>query len=187
MKIECKLKRQGGTKAELDGVQYHFEELTDGAHVANVESEAHIDRFLAIPEAYRVYHGKEDPTGKPQAVTKATLAAKVEEPKAAGMLEGSDSHPPQFDIGGKTYSLAEIVRKAFEASGLEDVEWNDLDDSDRAAKIDIVLDDLADAAEKAGAGDDAEREALVEQFKAKFGKAPHPSAKIETIKAKLAE
>ena len=48
MKIECILKREGGSVVDLGGVEYHFEPLADGAHVADVENEAHIDRFLSI-------------------------------------------------------------------------------------------------------------------------------------------
>lgn len=55
MKLECILKRNGGTIAEIGGVDYHFSEQADGAHVADVEETAHIERFLAIPEAYRIY------------------------------------------------------------------------------------------------------------------------------------
>ena len=54
MNIECKLKRQGGTKVELGGKEYHFEPRADGRHVAFVEDEAHRDRLLSISEAYRV-------------------------------------------------------------------------------------------------------------------------------------
>ena len=66
MKIQCVLLRDGGTKTDLDGLLYHFEPLADGAHVAEIEIEAHIDRFLAIPEGYKIYHGKLAPKGKPQ-------------------------------------------------------------------------------------------------------------------------
>ncbi len=33
MQIECILKRQDGTKAEIGGTEYHFEPLDDGAQV----------------------------------------------------------------------------------------------------------------------------------------------------------
>ncbi len=60
MKIESVLKRAGGTKVELDGVEYHFAPQEDGCHVAEVVKRAHIDRFLAIPEGYRLYLPEED-------------------------------------------------------------------------------------------------------------------------------
>jgi hypothetical protein len=55
MKIECKLKRAGGTVAELEGVEYHFAPQDDGAHVVEIENVEHIERFLAIPSAYGIY------------------------------------------------------------------------------------------------------------------------------------
>jgi hypothetical protein len=186
MKIECILKRDGGTKADIDGIEYHFEPLSDGAHVAEIEKTEHIDRFLAIPEGYKVYHGKEVPSGEPVKVSKRAAAAPAESSKLAVPLAGSFALAPQFEIGGKIITQSEAVKKAFDASGLSSDEWNDLDDEDRVAKIEIALDDLADAADEAAAeGDD--REALVEAYKAKFGKAPHHKTSIETIKAKLAE
>ena len=54
MKIKCILLRQGGTHVELRGTNYHFAPQADGQHVAEVTDEAHIARFLSIPEAYRV-------------------------------------------------------------------------------------------------------------------------------------
>lgn len=55
MKIECKLQRAGGTIVDIGGTEYHFKPGADGAHVADIENDEHIDRFLAIAEAYRLY------------------------------------------------------------------------------------------------------------------------------------
>jgi hypothetical protein len=148
MKIECILKREGGTTTEVGGVQYHFEPLADGAHVAEVAEEAHIDRFLAIPEGYKVYHGKETPEGQPVQLGERTSAPlPANDSKANATLAGSDELPPQFEIGGKVITQLEAVLKAFEASGLSSDEWNELDQDERTAKIEIVLDELAEAAE----------------------------------------
>lgn len=210
MKIACLGLRKGGTKVDLDGLEYHFEHLEDGKHVAVVEDEAHIDRFLSISDHYKVYHGALTPknpapvriaaAGKPRVF----VAPKVD----SQTLYGSNVHETSYEIGGKTYSLGDIVALAHKTSELTVEEWNELDEDDRHAKIDITLDDLAEAAElaetkqpeapeapkapeapavatTAAAGD--ERAALVEQYKAKFGQAPHYRASIDTIKAKLAE
>jgi hypothetical protein len=196
MKIECILKRQDGTKAEVGGIEYHFEPLADGAHVAEVADTAHIDRFLAIPEGYKVYHGSEEPNGKPVQVGKlATVPVSAPAAPTSAALAGSEVHPPQFEINGKTYTQLEVVQKAFEASGMTSDEWNDLGDDERAAKMDIALDDLADAAdgEDDQGGEDAPvdeadaRAQLVAQYEAKFGKKPHYRASIEKIKAELGE
>lgn len=195
MKIQCVLTREGGTKAEIDGLEYHFEPLDDGAHVAEVENEAHIDRFLGIPEGYKLYHGKGQPKGKPTQVAAAVATVVTStEPKPTVPLAGSEAHPPQFEIAGTVYSQRDVVEKAFAASGMTSDEWNNLDDDERAAKIDIALDELADAAD--GEADDqggkdapvdeaAARAELVAQYEAKFGKKPHYRASIEKIKAEL--
>jgi hypothetical protein len=197
MKIQCILKRDGGTTVDLGGVQYHFEPLADGAHVADVADVDHIDRFLAIPEGYRVYHGDETPKGKPRMIgPHAAAPAPATAPPAAKRLAGSSQHQPQYEIGATVVSLGDVVRKAFAASNLTEDEWNELDEDERAAKIDIALDALADELDGAAhdQGDEAApvdeaaaRAALVERYEARFGKKPHHRLSIEKIKAELGE
>jgi hypothetical protein len=56
MKIECILKRDGGSRVEFGGKEYHFAPLPDGSHVAVVDDDDAISRFLSIqPMAYRLY------------------------------------------------------------------------------------------------------------------------------------
>ena len=189
MKIQCILKREGGSVVDIGGIQYHFEPVADGAHVAEVSDEAHIDRFLSIADAYKVYHGSEEPKGQPTVIGESTLAnvPAPEGTKPEAPLAGSENLPPQFEIGDRVVTQLEAVKAAFEASGLTSDEWNELDEDERTAKIEIALDDMA---ETAGEGDEEQtddREALVAQYEAKFGKKPNANAKIETIKAKLAE
>lgn len=54
MLIECKIQRPGGSVIELFGREYHFVPATDGCHVCDVDDPAAVDRFLEIPEAYRL-------------------------------------------------------------------------------------------------------------------------------------
>lgn len=172
MKIECKLLREGGTFVELDGVEYHFAPLEDGAHVADVEREAHQDRFLSISEAYRLYRGK----GVPAAAS---------EPVAVALL-GSSVHPASFEINGKTYSLGDVV--ALAAAPFDPAEWNELSEDARHDMIDEKLDELAADTNGDGNVDNSEElAALRAEYEAKFGKKPHPAMKAETLKAKLAE
>ena len=182
MKIECILKRAGGTVAELEGVEYHFAPQDDGAHVAEIEKRSHIERFLSIPSAYCIY----DPSGAPKL---PEPVAAVVEPEL-DMLYGSDVHPASFEIGTKTYQLGDVVRLAFENSGRSVEEWNDMEPEDRAAAIDVELDKLEEAADVNGDGvvdSKDERAALAAEYRAKFGKAPHHRLSIDSIKAKLAE
>lgn len=70
MKIECLLKRDGGTIVDMPrndrpgNMRYHFKpEVPDddqAAHVCEVTDKAHLGRFLAITDAYQVY----DPEGE---------------------------------------------------------------------------------------------------------------------------
>lgn len=70
MKIECKCKREGGSVIDIDGIQYEFKPGADGAHVAEVTKTEHIERFLAIPEGYKI-HGKAE--AKPKKVAEKTV------------------------------------------------------------------------------------------------------------------
>lgn len=73
--IECKLIREGGSFPEIDGIIYHFEPYTDGAHVCQVEDSGHADRFLEIREGYGLYRGK----GRPAKGANATVIDKAYE------------------------------------------------------------------------------------------------------------
>ncbi len=61
MKIECILKREGGTHVKIGKTDYHFEPQADGAHVADVPDDEHAQRFLSIGEAYKIYRGEAKP------------------------------------------------------------------------------------------------------------------------------
>ena len=162
MKIQCVLERKGGSKIELGGIEYHFEELEDGTHVADVENEAHIDRLLSISEAYKVYHGKGAPKGKPVQVGElAAIPAPrtVAKTREGSRLSGSADHPSSFSVNGKTYSQMEIVQIAYEKSNMTEDEWNELPEEDRAARIDMALDDLADETASNEGQEDAEAQA----------------------------
>lgn len=186
MKIECILKREGGSVVDLGGIEYHFEPLADGAHVADVEDKAHIDRFLSISEGYKLYHGKDEPKGQPKQIGELQ-PVNVPAPagtKPVGALAGSDELPPQFDINGKTVTQLEAVNIAFAASGLTSDEWNELDKSERTAKIEIALDELAEAGE-GNEGDELDLDALKAAYKERFGKAAHHTWTAEVIAEKL--
>lgn len=83
MKIECILKREGGSKVEIGSTEYHFAPQADGAHVAEVSNNGHIQRFLSIPEGYRIYGEPDEQEGDPDADTgaddeRASLVAEYE-------------------------------------------------------------------------------------------------------------
>lgn len=195
MKIECILHRKGGTVVELPGKAYHFAPQEDGKHVADVTIEAHIERFLSIPEAYRMLRTQ---GADPAAATFAPATdAPFIDPDNVTLL-GSNVHPATFEINGQTYALGDIVARAFADSGLTAENWNDLPDDTRATKIDIVLDGIEDGeivleapaappVEQPTEQPTEDRAALAAQYKAQFGKNPPNTMKADAIKAKLAE
>lgn len=199
MKIECILQRKGGTVVEMPGKTYHFAPQEDGKHVADVAIETHVERFLAIPEAYRLLRTA---AAEPPAI----FAPKSEEapilPSENVVLLGADGYPLEFTIEAKTYSIEAIKLRAFADSGLTPENWNDLPDDTRALKIDMVLDGIADGEivvnevppatpapeePEQKAAPEPSRAELVAQYEAKFGKKPANNIGIETLKAKLAE
>lgn len=194
MQIECILKREGGTKADIDGIEYHFAPQPDGAHVAEVERDKHIRRFLEIiPVAYRQY-GAPAPAAAPIEPVEPVAAAAAEyDPTGADhsadvvILLGSSVHPATFEINGKTHSLGDVVALAHAGSGLSADDWNALDDEARAERIDDALDKLAADTNGDGTVDSAEeRAALAAQYEAKFGKKPGNMG-VAKLREKLAE
>lgn len=57
MMIESLIRRANGTLVTLGGVKYHFVPDGDGRHVAEVENEEHMAKFLAVPTGYRLVLG----------------------------------------------------------------------------------------------------------------------------------
>lgn len=56
MDIRCIIERAGGTKATIDGKEYHFKPRETGApHLCDVKDKGHMKRFLSIPEAYELF------------------------------------------------------------------------------------------------------------------------------------
>jgi hypothetical protein len=194
MDIECKLKREGGTQVDLGKNKYHFAPREDGAHVAFVESEEHQDRFLGIPEAYRVYRGSaaapviETKTYSDGSTATGTAPLPDLSPAQQDALKAAPGYLDSYEFHGKTYALDEIVALAQKGSGLDAAEWNELEDESRADLIDEQLDKLNADANADGVVDNSEeRAALAAEYKAKFGKAPHGKWNADTIRAKLAE
>lgn len=194
MDIECKLKREGGTHVDIEAVKYHFAPRDDGAHVAAVASEAHQDRFLAIPEAYRVYRGSAALTANAGPSQEKRIAQALSTMPAAAPIgaQSAPEHPTLlsapgyldgYEFHGKTYAFAEIVDLAHKGSGLDAKEWNELEDESRADLIDEQLDKL-----NGGDGEpdqSEERAALAAQYREKFGKAPHGKWNAAKIREQL--
>lgn len=209
MNIECILRRKGGTVVEMPGKTYHFAPTQDDErHIADVNIDAHVERFLSIREAYRIARtpGAEAVESDATASLRGTVPPIDNPPTvtvdAAQLKVAGATFPPSFDVNGKRYSLLDVTLRAFEDSGLTLEDWNGLDDEAIATKTEIVLDELEageitiegaapapTSQEKppAQVSEADERAALVAAYTAKFGKVPASNMKLETLKAKLAE
>ena len=151
MKIECLLKRADGTIVTMAAPDrhYHFKPSeTDPRHIAEVDVQHHAKALLRITEGYRAVDGDEleDDTATVLPFT----------------LNGSSVHAASYKIlGGDTILLGDLVRMAFEDSGLTVEQWNSQDDQDRNEYIDATLKELQE-----GYHGDAELAKLADQAKA---------------------
>lgn len=91
MKIECKLQRDGGTHITLGQDEYHFSPQPDGAHVAEITNEEHIDRLLSISEAYRLY--------------------RAEKPAKAGAPPADEDNQPPAPVTDPAAPVASVAQK----------------------------------------------------------------------------
>lgn len=91
MKIESLLRRPGGTKVTLDGVEYHFKPGPDGREFADVTNSDHIGIFASIREGYRVA-GAESKAPEP-----AKPAAPQHEPSPAYIDGATEPHKDDIE------------------------------------------------------------------------------------------
>lgn len=133
MKIESLIKRKNGTKVQLDEPkrEYHFAPESgnfNDPHVCEVEEESHARILLRISGGYRLAEGEK---GLP------------DEDVNPSRLKGSAVHDARYTIkGGDVVELEDLVNMAFEDSGLDEDEWNELADQQRYEYIDTTLREL---------------------------------------------
>lgn len=200
MKIESLIKRKNGTIVELDEHRYHFKpSATDPRHLADVKVKAHISRLLAIPEGFQVADEElpEDPEEQPGPVT-GTLTGVQEADGSVRTLDQLDeielrAIAIEMEIeGARELPVAELIA----AIQAEEVEIDGIDTSapvkteQQGDEQPGKTDEQAAETEEKKSEQPAEgetREALAEQYKAKFGKAPHHKLSAERIKQILTE
>ncbi|QRE00595.1 hypothetical protein [Pseudomonas phage Itty13] len=208
MKIESIIRRKNGTRVELDDQVYHFKPTPeDERHLAEVSIRAHIQRFLSIPEGFQPAEIDE---------TQASPApAPVQQPPAPP-VQASPLNTDQPVLGtlagvqnkdGSVSTLPQLPREQLlvlardmEIEGAEDLSDEELVKAIEADPVELVDDADADSEADTGNGDETkgddkaaeqpaplDREALVEQYKARFKKAPHHKLTAERIKQILDE
>lgn len=140
MKIESLIRRAKGSRVRLDAptVHYHFKPTeTDPRHLAEVFEKSHIAALLRIREAFAPADDSEDEQPNPQGEQKPDLN------QFERVLVGSNVHNATYIVkGGDEIALGELVEMAFEDSGLDEAQWNDLADQERYEFIDRVLAEL---------------------------------------------
>lgn len=117
MKIESLLRRKGGTKVELDGVEYHFKPDADGREFADVTNPDHVGIFASIREGYRVAGAetKAPEPAKPAAPAPAPETAKddldnLDRVALAELFTKRFGKPPASALGKN--KLIELLRDA---------------------------------------------------------------------------
>lgn len=159
MKIECLLKRDGGSIVTLGSKSYHFAPDDAGRHVADVETEAHVERLLSITEGYRLVSG-EAAKAPPATVTGLSTLAPVSFP--AG-IPADDQH------GAAAREAAIQTAK------------------DKAAQYAQEQEAAKAAAAKSDPPKDDDLEAAKAAYIEKFGKKPHHAWSADVIRKKIAE
>lgn len=143
MKLECKIKRVGGTDVHLppfgpgDFVQFRPLDATraDSPHVAEVSAEQAQFLIALDPKVYTLFDAK---------APRVTLQPPSPPPPptytAGAQLEAARSLPPVIDLGnGYTVPLGEIVQDAFKAAQMTPDQWNSLGENEREARINAQI------------------------------------------------
>lgn len=162
MKIECLLKRDGGSIVTLGSKSYHFAPDDAGRHVADVETEAHVERLLSITEGYRLVAGEAANPAKqtPATVTGLSTLSPVSFPSG---IPADDPH------GAAAREAAIQTAK------------------DKAAQYAQEQEAAKDAAAKSDPPKDDDLEAAKAAYIEKFGKKPHHAWSADVILKKIAE
>jgi hypothetical protein len=83
MLIEHTTKRHNGSVHTIAGVKYHFAPNDAGAHVAEVQDPAHIQRFLSIP-SFAVYSDEPQPKAPAADAPRQEMPLEADAPAAVG-------------------------------------------------------------------------------------------------------
>jgi hypothetical protein len=105
MNIECIIRRKGGSIITLSEKTYHFVPQEDGRHIAEVTDENHVERFLRVPEAYRIARAPGSSPTETQ-TPRVRKAPKQEHPalEEKQTLKGSVTQHDAFEIQGVSYA-----------------------------------------------------------------------------------
>jgi len=117
MRIVSVIRRKAGTDVTFDGVEYRFRPEVEGdinsLHVAEVDREDHVQRFLAIPEGYKLHPDAFLPE-KPS--REAELLADVEDLQALLAEEAGRNKAFVAAIAERDATIAELTTQLDKAT-----------------------------------------------------------------------
>lgn len=188
--IESIIRRKGGTKVRLNGTEYHFTPDEEGRHVAEVSKNAHIQRFLAVPEGFRLLDDEEE--GEERDGLNGGLQPNEDddqpsEEEFAEMLSwykeltGNDGEGMTFE------QLSEAVEVAEAESRLNDSSDDDAEqeqDQEPGVTTEPKADEVPLERQDPATVDEA---ALRAHFEEVIGEKAHPRMKVENIQARIIE
>lgn len=122
MRIQCSIKRKGGTSVAMRGKTYNFKPEGDGRHIADVDDDD-VETFLAITECYSLADEEPEPEPEPSPEPEVTPPVEPAAFPPAGNPENSGEPEPTPEPDDDTGS----------ADGTE-VALEELGEADLAAK-----------------------------------------------------
>lgn len=175
MKIECKIKRKGGSKITFGpSVVYHFKPESgnhDDPHVCEVDNAAHIRRLLSIePETYIAHVASEDEIQELDAV----IANSVDDSHLDNDPTDDDVTNDGDAVDGEEDSLANL--------SVDDFTDDEEDNDDLSGSV-----IEPSASEPVKESEEQRLERLTAEHIEVFGKKPHHKASADTIQQKLIE
>lgn len=183
MQIQSILIRQGGTRVDLDGTNYHFKPISnerDAPQVASVLIPAHQERLLSITEGYRLY---KSPVPA-RSIASARAPKPIAPPIAPPLPQDHPDHPANAADQGAADQGAD---DASIDQGADDQDADQDEGEGAQDGADIKAATLTDAAraqmvEELGELSD---EALAAEYKEKYGRPPMKNWKRDTVIARI--
>ena len=176
MKIECKLKREGGSLVTLGNEQYHFAPDQLDRHVAEVTDEDHVARFLEIPQ-YREIQDDGEP--RVAATTTGDTLTPTEN------QDGNSADDARAPADGNLQKGAQGEGDVAHDQGAQKTS-SDKHDQGAQEKADEQHDQGAQEKEDGVSGELDIEQARQAYFEA-FGKKPHHAMNADTMYERIAK
>lgn len=174
--------KEGGTRVDIGGREYHFKPTAEGREFCLVTDQAHLARFLAIPEAYVMIgvvqaSAAEAGAGAPTAAPTAFVTVPVPETPAPAPQPQIDPAPAATGEATAGSTITPVVEGEIPPPVVvtPEPEKSDADKGPGTTDPDAVPEDLAAL----------DLEQLREVFAKEVGRTPNARAKPETLIAQI--